>query len=194
MHPGQVVVLLEVLGTQLPVGPDIDDRRVAGAPVLELVAGQPVAQVAEPLTNRWGIVVEGGEQQAAELFNPDGMEAVVSRVETIDGHLVEAGGGHKLAVPVVGPPVVRAADGRSEVAVRFEEFGAAVSTGVGKAPQVAGLVANHDHRAGPDRPDQSPAIGPHFIGGAYAHPRRVEHPFLFKTVEAVVGVGLPGQR
>ena len=90
--------------------------------------------------------------------------------------------------------MVRAADSRSEVAVRFEEFGAAVSTGVGKAPQVAGLITNHTHRAGPDRPDQRPAIGPHFIGGAYAHPRCVEHPFLFETVEAVVGVGLPGQR
>ena len=52
MHPGQVVVLHEVLGDELVVGRDLVFGRAGEPPLVEAVAGGPRGQVAELLGQR----------------------------------------------------------------------------------------------------------------------------------------------
>ena len=46
MNPGQVVVLLEVLADQLPVGVDVDVSGLLDDPVIEVVPSETFVQVA----------------------------------------------------------------------------------------------------------------------------------------------------
>lgn len=91
MHPGQVVVLLEVLRDQLPVGGHFQTHLLADPPPVQAVAGRPLRQVAQPSVQGRGLGIEAGEHQRAPLVHPDWQQRVVGGVKAGSGHLAEAG-------------------------------------------------------------------------------------------------------
>ena len=110
MDPVQVVVLLEVLGNELPVRLDLHGQVLVAAPVGQPVAGQALVQVAEPVFYRQRLIRQADEHEALPDRHPDGVEAVVGRVEVVHAGIGELGRGHQVPIQVVAPTVVRAPD------------------------------------------------------------------------------------
>ena len=192
VHPAEVVVLLEVLADELPVGVDVEGLLMAHLPGVEPVAAHTVAEVTDPGLERWGGRVEAGEQQW-----PPGGDAHRHQVEVGGGvgtwNLVEQRGGAETAVGRVGPAVVGAADGAGDVAVGFGEFGAAMTAGVQHRVEFTVGIAGDEDRATTDASyEQPPGFGD-LVRGADAHPGSFEDASTLGLERALIGVEIGGE-
>src|SRR6266550_1372815 len=132
MHPGQVVVLHEVLRDELPVCCD----RVVDPPqealLLEPVAGEAPRKIAELLFERGRVGIETAEDETAPRRDARGVEAEVALVEFTHAGEVERGllvvrdtglrreewRAEARAVQTVRPRVVRALEEARDVPAR----------------------------------------------------------------------------
>jgi hypothetical protein len=192
VHPAEVVILLEVLADELPVGVDVEALLVAHLPVVEPVAAHTVVEVADPGLERRGGGVEAGEEQRSP-----GGDAHRHQVEVGGGvgtwNLIEQRGGAESSVGGVGPAVVGAADGSGDVAVGFGEFGAAMTAGVQHRVEFAVGVSGDEHRPRSEAPhEQAPGFGD-LVRGADAHPGSFEDALTLDLERALVGVELRGE-
>ena len=172
MHPGQVVVLHEVLGDELPVRLDLvldpADEALLGEPV----AGESLGKIAELVVERGRLGVEAHEDEAAPLVDANRVESVVGLVERLDLAHVEDVllilGNPRLrreercpqagAVEVVGPRVVGALEEARDLALPLgDEPGAAVPADVVVRAKLAVAVPADDERAARDLDDDERA-------------------------------------
>ena len=189
MHPGQVVVLLEVLGDQLPVGGHVEGAPLVDVPAVEAVPGHPLGQVPQPFGQRRCALVQAGVHVQAPGFHPHRQQGQLRRVEVGPGHLVEQRRGHQRAVEPVSPAVIRAADHARHRAVLGGQFGPPVAARVDEAPQHAVAIPGYEHRGVAHSADQHAARLGHFGRGGHRHPGPSEQPALLQREEAAVGVG-----
>ncbi len=188
MHPAQVVVLLEVLRDKLPVGFEFEIPGEMAPPTGEAVAGKPLIEVTEPVLDRWRLVGQTDEQEALPGGHSYLVESVVGRVESVHAGIGELGSGHQASVPVVGPTVVGAADGRPQGAVALQQLCAAMSTSVEVTAQVAVLVAGEDHRTAGHRSHDGATRSVQLIVSSHADPGGGKDSLLLLGVKGRVGV------
>ena len=143
VHAGAVQALVVVLGDPLPVRHHLV---VALAGALEL--GEPVAvevldQVADVLVGVRRLAGEVDQHQAADDGEPHPEQAVAGEVEVLD--LVHVRGGPQLALEVIGPGVVGAAQALAHLALGLlDQAGAAVATDVEEGARMPVLAADDD--------------------------------------------------
>ena len=208
VHPGQVVVLHEVLAEQLVVGRYVVVGGASHLPFAEAVSGGPLGQVAEMVRQWGGVVVEADEHERPPGLRTNGQQAVVRLVESGDLIRIEdpplvaryvrpleqwrADAG---AIERVGPAVVRAADGPLHPSgSRIEQPRATVAAGVVEGPQFAVEPADHDERTSGDIGHQELTRIAKLRRGAYGRPARGEDPLPLDREELVGGVGLGHDR
>ena len=161
VHPGQVVVLHEVLRDELPVCGDRVVDPAQEALLLEPVAGEAPGKIAELLFERRRVGVEAAEDDTAPRRDARGVEAEVALVELAHAGEVErallvvrdAGlrreerCAEARAVQAVRPRVVRALEEAVDVPARLgDKARAAVPADVVVGAQVSFLVAADDQR------------------------------------------------
>ena len=135
-------------------------------------------------------MVEVGEQQAAPLLDPDGVESVVSGVEPVDSCVDELWGGHQRSVAVVSPSVVGTAERPADGAVGIEKLGAPVPTGVGEASEFAPGVRGDENRAPAEVADEDLSDRVEFVGDADTDPGGAEDAVSFEGEEGLGSVGI----
>ncbi len=192
VDPGQVVVLLEVLADQLPVGLDLDVTGFDRAPFLQPVRRSAIGQITDPVFERHGGRIEAGEDQHTPLVDPDLMQAVVGWIEVFDAGLGEARRRDQRAIEVVAPSVIRAADRVADLAVTLGEFSAAVATAIEEAAQLTVAVAGEHNRGATDVAHEHASLHD-LIDQCDGDPRGAEDPLLFEVEERRVGVASSGE-
>ena len=204
MHPGQVVVLHEVLADELVVGVDVVGEPALRDPLVEPVVAEARRQVAQVHRQGRGVRVEVDEQEQAPGVDGDVVEPVVGLVEALGDGGVEdrllAGGdvgaleqrrAEAVPVGVVGPRVVRAADAPAVAdlaGVARQQLRRTVAADVVERAQRAVAVARHDHRSACDVDDDARAVPVDVGGEADRDPARREDLLLLEREELRRGV------
>ena len=210
MHPGQVVVLHEVLADELVVRGDVVGAGPLRDPLVEPVLGEALGQVAELGGQRRGVRRQVDEDEQAPRVDGDVEQAVVGAVEALRHRRVEdrllAGGDvgvleqrrpEARPVGVVGPVVVRAADAPALAdlaGVAVEELRRAVAAEVVEGAQRAVPVAGDEDRPAGDLDDDAGAGLRDVAGDADRDPAGGEQPLLLEREELRRGVGVGQQR
>ena len=210
MHPGQVVVLHEVLGDELPVRLDrVLDR--ADEPVLgEPVSVEPRGQVAQLVLELRRRRVEADEDEAAPLRGAGRVEPVIGPCRTPSrptcrtsprcssgnaGLRREQRRPEARPVEVVRPGVVRALEEAFDPSIGSDdELGTAMATHVVVGAQLAGAVPADEDRASGDLGDDEGARSGDLVGDADRDPGGAEDALLLEGMERVGRVGVGDQR
>jgi hypothetical protein len=192
MSDRHVVALEVVVDHDLPVGRLV----VLGVVVVQPVVGELLEwarQVAlqqrkdarEPGRERLGVRVEVGEDQATDDLGPHREEAQLGLVQARDRAAL--GSADELAVEVVGPAVVGAAE-RLLLAGPGDQPGATVPAGVDVGADLAGAGADHDDLGGAE-PADDPRAGVGHVGlVGHDLPGAAEDQLLLEREHAGVGV------
>ena len=195
VHPGQVVVLHEVLGDELPVRVDLvldpPDEALLGEPV----AVESLGKIAELVVERGRLGVEAHEDEAAPFVDANGVKTVVGPVERLDlAHVEdvllilgnprfgrEERCSQTRSVEVVRPRVVGALEEARDLALPLrDEPRPAVAADIVVRAKLAVAVPAHDERAAADLDDDERARLAYLVREADGHPGRAEDALAFQ--------------
>ena len=202
VEPAGVIALHEVLGHDLPVERQVGHGgRVDGHHVLDVEVGHRLVEAAQPGRQRLGPVVEVDEDETLPHLGAQPRQPDVGLVEPVGP--VHVGRADQAAVEVVGPPVVRAAEGvavarglrrRLEPLVRGPLGRGGDAHGPVLAHRahhvhLAGLVASHDEGlAGHGGGVEVARVG-YLVGPADAYPLPLVDGLHLEVEEPRVGIG-----